>query len=652
MPIFQRLALALAALTLMASGPVHAADQPISRQYEVRNQDQVTGSMTVTGTRLNRRVAFEYYVNDRGPKLDLEVALDEDLLPVAARLEGLNEVRRPTRESLTLENGERRWDSNGQGGRASTAGFWRPTSVVPEMNALLAGALQAADDHSVALLPSGVAHLGAGVQARVRGAQGEKTVNLAVIEQTIGDPVLIWLDEAGDLFAAVAPNTSVIASGWSESRDQLLAAQKQVLEQRSLRLSAQLLERPTTPVLIRNVRLFDAKARTVRDDMSVLVIGDRIAQVEPSDRLTAPEGSRIIEGEGQTLIPGMWDMHVHIRDDLDGLQHLAYGVTTARDMGGNPEAILNDRRLYASGEVAGPRLLLAGLVDGKTATSAAGVIVEDAADVSRAINMFADNGYVMTKIYGSFPVDLLPEAVADAHERGLLIGGHIPNGIALDEALALGFDTVSHFNFFMLNFLGDDVKSKTNTMARMTEPARRGREIDPQSPAVQRTFATMREQGTMFDVTIGVLRGLFGDGSPGTGLLATTPEEKATYAASYEQALVLLKAAFDAGVRIVPGTDTGTGMYWIELEAWTKAGIPNLEVLRAATLGAAEAMKMDSQLGSIEPGKIADMVLVRGRPDETIRAVRDVTYTIKSGDIFEHEEIERVLGPSQGARIP
>jgi hypothetical protein len=241
------------------------------------------------------------------------------------------------------------------------------------------------------------------------------------------------------------------------------------------------------------------------------------------------------------------------------------------------------------------------------------------------------------------------------------------------EVVRLGFTDVSHLNFLLLNFLGDDVQSKTNTLARMTVPAEQAGSIDVASQPVRDLIADMRSRGVVFDVTAVVLEHLF-TGAPGimsraiapygerlpptilrngrAGGLATGDAQRATYTTSFRRALELLKAVHDGGVQIVPGTDGQAGILLPrELELYVQAGIPPLDVLQIATLGPARMMKRDADLGSVAPGKLADLIVVDGDPSVDMSRLRALRWVIKDGRVIDLAALDTALGIAP-AQIP
>jgi len=220
-------------------------------------------------------------------------------------------------------------------------------------------------------------------------------------------------------------------------------------------------------------------------------------------------------------------------------------------------------------------------------------------------------------------------------------------------------------NFIFLNFMFDTVKD-TRTPARFTEVAHHGAEIDPSSAKVQAFIHLLQEHKTVLDPTLDVFEGMFTD-RPGKmsasyaavgerlpvqirrslfyGGLQPPAGMDQRYRDSFQQMLKMTKALYDAGVPIVAGTDALAGFsLHRELELYEQAGIPAPKVLQLDTLGAARVMKRDQELGSITPGKLADMILIDGDPSTHVSDIRRVTTVVKDGVVYKTAALDEAIG--------
>jgi len=404
------------------------------------------------------------------------------------------------------------------------------------------------------------------------------------------------------------------------------------------------------------------------------VSGNRITAVGADGSVPIPAGAEVVDVGGKMLMPGMWDMHVHTSDD-DGLLHMAAGVTTARDLANDVDETVRRRKRFDDGALIGPRLILAGFLDGPgpfAGPTKALVSTKDSALMW--IDRYAKLGYRQIKVYSSLDTALVPFIIAESHKRGLRVSGHVPNGMTADEFVRAGADELQHVNFLFLNFWRDSVKD-TRTPERFTAPAQRAALLDLQSDRVKRFIQLLRERGTVIDPTLVAFEGMLlarpGSLDPSyaavadrvppnvrrgflTGGLPVPDSLDQRYKDSAVAFQRMVKAAYDAGVPIVAGTDAIAGFaYHRELELYAAAGIPNSDVLRIATLNAAKVMKRDTELGSIAPGKLADLIIVDGNPIERMSDIRRVTYVMKDGAIYDPAAMYKAIGvqPIIGPRM-
>jgi hypothetical protein len=244
------------------------------------------------------------------------------------------------------------------------------------------------------------------------------------------------------------------------------------------------------------------------------------------------------------------------------------------------------------------------------------------------------------------------------------VSGHIPAGMVAAEAVKDGYDEIQHINMLMLNFM-PDVK-ETQTRLRLTAPAERGGSIDLKSPEVKAFVDLLKEHHTVVDPTLGVFEGSYvarkGTMSPTfaaaadrlppqvrrglfTGGLPVPEGKDQTYRDSFANMERMVKLLYDNGIPIVAGTDGLAGFALDrELELYVQAGIPAPEVLRIATLGAATVMHRDDRLGSIAPGKLADLDIVDGDPTTNISDIRKVRMVVKDGNVFDAKEVAAAIG--------
>jgi len=446
----------------------------------------------------------------------------------------------------------------------------------------------------------------------------------------------------------------------------LRVAQEKMDAELSRRLAQEMTHIPKGDLVIRNARLFDPRDLSVTPGRSVLVRGERIIRIEAYSDLKPAADAEIIDAQGRFLMPGLWDNHQHFGSAEDGALDLANGVTSARDMANDTDTFLERVARFDNGSELGPRVLKAGIIDGTGEFAGPTKMRADtAAEALKDVAWYAAHGYVQMKIYSSIKPELVPIIADRAHALGMRVSGHVPAFMSARQFIEGGADEIQHFNFIELNFLFPEVK-ETRNRDRFIKVAERAREFTPDKPEVREFINFLKQHHTVLDPTINVFEGLFcGDPAaitPGledvvprfpaqvrrvmrSGALEAPPDKVAAYKEAFPAMLGLLKAVYDAGVTIIPGTDELSG-YTLhhELELYVRAGIPASEVLRMATLTPAIVMGVNKDRGVIAGGKLADMILVDGDPTKEIRDVRKITTVIKGGRVYDPAKIEKVLG--------
>ena len=616
------------------------------------------------GTRVH---TFEFNDRGRGPNTTSRYRLDPQGLPVFVETTGNDYWKNPVSETFQRTGTRVSWKNASEKVDREVQGpaFYSSLNGPPQENAILARALLAAPDHRLPILPTGEAKIAEISSQQVQAAGHSQTVHLYSISGLGFTPTYLWLDDQRELFATLDGWAAVFREGWVDAVPQLTKVQESSDKARYKELAGQLARHPKGGGLaIRHARLFDSATGSVQPDTTVIVAGNRIQAVGRDGEVAVPAGFEVLDAGGKTLLPGLWDMHTHLSED-QGLFNLASGITTVRDLANDVDQLLDMRRRWDSGEGIGPRVLMAGFMDGPGPYAGpTKALVSTEQQALDWVERYAKLGYVQIKLYSSLDPKLVPPVVKRAHELGLRVSGHIPNGMSAEQAVRAGFDEIQHANFLVLNFL--DPKIDTRTPARFHEVAKHAAELDLRSDRVKSFIALLKERGTVSDPTLVAFEGMFtgqaGKVDPGLAAVAdrlppqtqrglyggglNPPADQAQrYRDSFRAMQNLVKALHDAGVTIVAGTDAMAGFsLHRELELYVDSGIPAPDALRIATLGAARVMKRDQELGSIAPGKLADLILVDGDPASRISDIRRVVLTVKDGTVYDPAALWRTVG--------
>jgi imidazolonepropionase-like amidohydrolase len=408
---------------------------------------------------------------------------------------------------------------------------------------------------------------------------------------------------------------------------------------------------PAEDIAIHAGRLIDGVARTPRSNVTVLIHDDRIVSVTPG--FSQPAGARLIDLSHKTLLPGLIDGHVHMlvnlerhpgqlakvtRSSYDDLMSgvgyarttLLAGFTSARDLGGPTSAIVALKKAINSGEIDGPRLWVAGMMLGPTgghsdlhtgfATEVTNKewqdgIIDGPADATRKVRALHQAGADVIKIMPSGGVSSVGDdpqaqlmtdeeikAVVDtAHVLHMRVAAHAHGDKAIAHAAALGVDSIEHGTF-----------------------------------ASAETYKIMKAHGTYMEPTViaGAMIADYVRAHPGA-------MEKSIEAKSLAVGPIMSRnavEAYRAGVKISFGTDAGVfehGKNAIEFQLLAKAGIPVIDTILAATSVAASLLDASADIGSVQPGRYADIIATDGNPLDDVTELQRVRFVMKGGKVYK-----------------
>ncbi|HYH07774.1 MAG TPA: amidohydrolase family protein [Thermoanaerobaculia bacterium] len=646
-----------ALLLLLLAAACATVPTETTRRYTVLMSTNPAGTQVVT-TRGNESV-IEYEFNDRGrgPKTRTTLRVDDRGVPIAIETSGNDYFKQQITEGFRIDGTTARWKNTAETAEGPAGAFYSSMYGPPEETAVLARALLR-NGGRMAMLPGGEASIRKAGESTIRGTH----VTAYEISGLGFTPLEIWLDDDLNLFGSVSSWSSTIREGFEAEAKTLIDIQEERSRARVAELAKKLTHTPTMRRLsIVNARVFDPRTGTISAPTIVNIEGDRIAAVGQPMQFSAAD---VYDAGGKVVMPGLWDMHTHIGTE-DGLLNIAAGVTSVRDLGNDSDFITAYKQKIDVGEAIGPRIVLAGLVDGPGPFKApTNIFADNEAEARKAVDHFAERNYEGLKIYSSIKPELVPVLTNYAHERGLRVSGHIPAGMRAEQAVDAGYDEIQHVNMLLLNFMPD--VTDTRTPARFTEPAKRAADLDLKSREVQAFIEKLRARNIVVDPTLAVFEDMFtaraGTVSPSyariadrfppqvrrhflTGGLPVPDGMDAQYRRSFAKMLELVAELHRAGVKIVAGTDALAGFtLHRELELYAQAGIPNADVLRLATLTPAEILKRDHDLGTIEAGKLADLIVIDGDPLANISDIRRVVRVIKGGRVYEPRELYGEVG--------
>jgi imidazolonepropionase-like amidohydrolase len=413
-------------------------------------------------------------------------------------------------------------------------------------------------------------------------------------------------------------------------------------------LNRQVPPEATGEFAIVGARLIDGTGAPAIENSVVVVRDGRILAAGAAASTPVPAGMRVIHAAGQSLLPGLWEMHVHYSGVEFGPALLAAGVTTVRDCGGEFEFLTTLRSKIDKEHALGPKLLLAGLIDSGDALGFGYVDANTPAEGIAAVDTYADAKFDQIKVYTQLQPNVLQAITAEAHKRGLTVTGHVPAAINAFDGIADGMDQINHLQFVTRAMLPDGAKGP----------------VDVNSERAKKLIALLENDHIVVDPTDGwgemashpknVDVASFEPGitaAPYTlfskfRAMGSPAADETKFRERMETNRKVIHALFDAGVTIIPGSDTGLLGYGLdrELELYVQAGMSPMQAIESATIVPARVMKLDGDSGSIEVGKRADLMLVAGDPLQNISNLRRVVSVVKDGRMYDSKRLGRSVG--------
>jgi imidazolonepropionase-like amidohydrolase len=389
-----------------------------------------------------------------------------------------------------------------------------------------------------------------------------------------------------------------------------------------------------------HVTVIDCTGAPAKPNMTVVINGDRIAAIGAIADVQIPKGAVVVDATGKFLIPGLWDMHGHLTDATETAFPLLImnGVTGVRDLGGDLAQIDRWRAEIQLGKRIGPHIIRAGpFVDGPKEGVSNRLTVRTAEEARQAVRQLKAKGVDFIKVHNALPPAAFFALMEEAKKEHLPVAVHLPKGVSSAEASDAGVSSLEH-----IETLNESALWRKDATAKTVEEAL-AENSGPQGEAI---FARFVKNGTWYVPTLVAYE-------RGFVLWSNDPEALAPRMNVHLKQVALVGAMHKAGVRIMAGSDfsdwgvvPGVDLH-NELSLLVEAGFTPMEALQAATLKPAEFLGKRDSLGTIEPGKTADLVLLDANPLENISHTRKINAVVLGGKFLPIPAISaRVLQES------
>ena len=440
------------------------------------------------------------------------------------------------------------------------------------------------------------------------------------------------------------------------------------------------------PFVFTHITVIDATGAPARPDMTVVIRGDQIAELGKSGTVRAPEGAQVVDGTGKFMIPGLWDMHVHWFHQSHLPLFIANGVTGIRMMWGMPMH-QQWRKEIEQGTLTGPRMAIASaIVDGPKPIWPGSLAVGTDAEARQAVDRSKQEGADFIKVYSRLPREAYLGIADEAKKLGIPFAGHVPASVSVAEASDAGQKSIEHLTNFLeaCSTREEDLRKMgaeawQNLPEGQAFPSRASirpltrLSLETFSPdKANALFARLARNHTWQCPTLTVLRNVASLDDPklhsdprlkympadiANGwnpkddfrFKDRTAEDYELGRATYKKLTELIAPMRKAGVEFLAGTDVinpycfpGFSLH-DELELLVQAGLSPMEALQAATLNPARFLGKEKNLGTVEKGKIADLLVLEANPLESIGNTRKIDAVVFGGRVIPKEGLQKML---------
>jgi imidazolonepropionase-like amidohydrolase len=637
---------------------LHKFEQPIGEE---------TYEMTRDGDSISVKIDFKF--TDRGSAVPLSAFFrgSQDLTPQNFVIKGKNSRQSEIDQAVEIQDGKVRLrDRDKWTDVPMPAQFFTIAGYAPATMQMLMERYWATHGSPAVLdtLPGGHVKIEPRGEDTIPMDGKQVKLNRFTVEGLIWGRETLWFDSNHNLIAAITTDAEfdhfeAIKEGYESALGELVARagadNMAALEELSKGISGS----HADILALVGATLIDGTGKPPVPNAVVVIDKGKIVAAGSRSSVTIPSNAKVVDETGKTILPGLWDMHAHFEQVEWGPIYLAAGVTTVRDCGNEFEFIKSVRDSIAAGHGLGPRLLLAGIVDG-TGEHALGVArVDTPAQAKMWTDRYHDADFQQMKIYSSVKLEEVKAVADEAHRLGMTVTGHVPQGLNAFQVIDAGQDQINH-----IGYIADVLHKQLPADAKMADRLKATSEIDVNSAESQKTFSFLKKHHTVVDPTLALMEfytastakppASFEPGVNKIPLELAQPLNdvgpptamSAEWQKTFEKFVEIVGALHKAGIPIVAGTDQTVPGYSLhrEIELYVQAGFTPMEAIQAATLVPARVMGVDKELGTVEPGKRADLIVIDGDPLQDIHNTRNVEFVVTNGVMYNSAELWKSVG--------
>jgi imidazolonepropionase-like amidohydrolase len=467
---------------------------------------------------------------------------------------------------------------------------------------------------------------------------------------------------------------------------------------------------PSEKLAFIHVTVIDATDSFPKSNMTIVITGNRIIEIGKTGKAHIPQGSQVIDASDKFLIPGLWDMHVHDACDRQWGKniylplYIANGITGIRDMGGpesgNPDTVFKRREEIKEGKLLGPRIIAAGyMLVGPAKGPKEVLIFSNDSESRRAVDFVKQAGADFVKVKELVQRDCYFAIADEARKQGIPLAGHVPTSVDATEVADAGQRSIEHLDgiWFACSTEGKELReeAREEEMKMFRGKASQSdvfRQFITELKKLTETYSKQKAD-TVFKhlagldvwvcptLAVGLSLAYCGDSSFQNGARLKyipsvvkrgwdpklngrtrnmTTDDYSVLRDNLEKSMKLVKTMKDAGVKLLAGTDTSPNPYAIpdlfpgfslydELALYVKAGLTPLEALQTATRNPAEFLGLINELGTIEKGKFADLVLLDSNPLQDITNLNKINAVVLNGRLVDKPALQKMLADAETA---